>query len=197
MDTRSAAAPDPAAIVVGVDGSAASLAALAWAAAEAAVHAAPLVVVHVLDPRTGRAPYAPAASPRVLRDPASIKELVERLSDGRAEHFFEVGVPSRVLVSRSAGARMLVLGQAGHRRAAPQAETGPSAGLGPTARACLAHAECPVLMVPARAERTADGRCAGRTAAGNSPAERAEPAAPPLGARAIYPRPQAIRVAHH
>src|SRR5581483_11299762 len=64
-EMRSGAAP----IVVGLDGSEASMAALRWAAEEAAAHGAPLIAVHVIDPRAHRfAPYAGRA-PHAMRDP--------------------------------------------------------------------------------------------------------------------------------
>ena len=145
-------------IVVGVNGSAASLAALRWAAAEAGLRRAGLLVVHVWD-RTRRqvAPYAAlggrttpaeersAARSRLTgvlrvvfgpRPPASVTtELAE-------------GLVARVLLDRAADADLLVLGATAH------AEPGGSAArphAGPVARACVNGASCPVVIVCAPA----------------------------------------------
>ena len=137
-------------IVVGVDGSPASLAALRWAVRDAAAHAAPLWVVHVLDPRERRAPYArPATRDEEPTDAVAIaEELIERDAPAPVRRIFEVGPPARMLLRHCTQARMLVLGHDhGHRRSdamcAPELPA-----LGPTARACMRGAPCPVIVVP-------------------------------------------------
>lgn len=174
-------------VVVGLDGTEASAAALTWAATEAAAHHAPLVVVHVLDPRSSTAVYSrTGADAPGEQDDASVrvKELIDRADVGPVEQVFEIGVPGRVLVRFAREARMLVLGYAtGHRRAGPE-DRAPA--LGSVARACVARAECPVVVLP---EPLAD-----RTAA---LAEESEYRAPLRGGRAIYPFQGRIPVAHH
>lgn len=141
-------------IVVGMDGGASSLAALAWARDEAAVHDAPLVVVHVVDPRSHAASYAPVVTrgephPEVA---SGIKALIGIESLSRVEHVCEVGVPSAMLVERSRGARMLVLGQSArhHDPNGPGTDGGQvEPSLGAVSRACMAQAACPVVVVTA------------------------------------------------
>lgn len=139
-------------IVVGIDGTGVSAAVLAWAAAEAAAHRAPLVVVHVFDPRGSTAVYshtdadAPDEQGEAL---ARIKELIDRTEVGPARQVFEIGVPSRVLIRVAREARMLVLGHAAyHGTGHEDREDGYAPALGSIARACLAHAECPIVVVP-------------------------------------------------
>lgn len=184
----------PAPIVVGLDGSSASLAALQWAAGEAAAHGAPLVAVYASDPRSHRfAPYA-GAGPAESDAPDGIAAVQQMISGSGIEcvrRVFEVGIPSQVLVRMGIGARMLVLGHADHHRQ-QDSETQPRASaLGSIARACIARATCPVVIVPIPARRQA--------------LEVAEPepgrvpvaqGAPLRGARAIYPKRQLVPIAH-
>lgn len=137
-------------IVVGVDLSAASLAALKWSAREAGLRATQLQVVRVYErPHRWLAPYAPHRRlPGRDEDSVSVKA---RLADavqtvlGRAPSValtVEVteGLPARVLLDLAAGAELLVLGGA--------AGTGQDT-IGPVARACLRHPPCPVVVVSA------------------------------------------------
>jgi len=178
-------APSP--IVVGFDGSAASLAALRWAADEAAAHGAPLVALHVHDPRNRqRAAYAQAVDAGARA--AEIEELIEHCLTSPVspvERFFEVGVPSEILVGRAAGARMLVLGHSEqHRRHDGEAFRHEPA-LGTVARACVARATCPVVVVPIPAQRSASAE------ADSAPRQIPEL----VGGRAIYPRVRATSTA--
>ena len=177
-------------VVVGLDGTEASAAALAWACAEATAHHVPLVVVHVLDPRASAAVYSHAdaeAHGEQGDAPARIKELIDQADVGPVEQVFEIGVPSRVLLRLAREARMLVLGHAAHHGAGHEGyEDGHAPTLGSVARACVARAECPVVVVP---EPLAD-----KTAA---LAEEPEHHAPLRGGRAIYPFQGRIPVAHH
>lgn len=137
-------------IVVGVDGSAASVAALAWAAREARLRQAELRVVYAWeDTELCRAPYAAhrgvpsqaaarvaaasllSASVRAVFGPVPPPWLRAEVADGR---------PEQVLPGRAVGSEMLVLGgtrQPGGIPAAP----------GPVHRACLHGAPCPVTVV--------------------------------------------------
>lgn len=175
-------------VVVGLDLTDASVHALIWAAREAATHDAPLKAVHVVDPRGAEAVYSEAgAHPTVPADEAvaRVKELIRRAGVGPVDRVFEVGVPGRVLVHRSRGARMLVLGQAGGHHHGLGDACRPAPELGPVARACVASAECPVVIVP---ELAAAG-----TSAAEGTGERHEAA---IGGRALYPYQGRIPVAH-
>jgi nucleotide-binding universal stress UspA family protein len=190
--------PFGAPVVVGVDGSEASLAALRWAAEEAAAHHAPLIAVRVLDPRPRRhATYAGARCENVDRpDPtATLEQEILRSGVSPAKRIIDVGVPSVSLVRRAIGARMLVLGHADHhrRRRSEDASSHQGPALGSVARACVARATCPVVVVPIPARSPARGTAV--------PAPRQEQESQGVtaivGARAIYPKPRPIPVAHH
>jgi len=180
-------------VVVGVDGSEAARAALRWAAEEAAAHHVPLIAVYVSDPRSRRAPYAGAPPDADEPDPAATLEReIVRSGAIHAVRAVEVGVPAELLLRRAIGARVLVLGHADHRRrhdGDAQFPRGPA--LGSIARACVARAACPVVVVPIPARSTASAatvpapRC---TSTAQSPAL--------VGGRAIYPRQQPVPVAH-
>lgn len=173
-------------VVVGVDGSKASRAALRWARTEADAHGAPLIAVHVLDPRGELASYARPPEPDWPPRPArtELKELVRRWIEGPVEQVFDVGAPAAVLVRHAAGARMLVLGHADHhRRRRGDGRPGPAPSLGVVARACFAHADCPVVVVPIPAAQPA-------------PTTVRQPASAVEGATAIFPPPRPIPIAH-
>jgi nucleotide-binding universal stress UspA family protein len=150
------------AIVVGVDGSEASVSALRWAVREARAVHAKIVAVHAWEP-TGPtlAPYAPpSARPTVaeqrVRAAGLLADTVRealgpridgdlRAADIRAAHVHAVvtqGPPVRVLLRHARGARLLVLGRRAHG----------AFGLPPVGavgRECLLHATIPVVAVPA------------------------------------------------
>ena len=138
-------------IVVGVKRSAASLAALRWAAAEARLRHAALHVVHAWEPAARPAFYA------ILDDlPASEQErrraeddltAVMRAAFGAgppADVTAEVaeGMAERVLALRSRDAGLLVLGAA-----ADAGMAGRPAG--PVIRACMRSARCPLVIITA------------------------------------------------
>jgi nucleotide-binding universal stress UspA family protein len=138
-------------VVVGVDGSMASLAALRWAGRESGLRQARLHVVYVMDPgRVRAAPYAGCArrsaaeaenaQPRA----AWLQDLVGTvLGDSPlvpVDTEAVAGLAAKVLISYAAGADLLVLGDP----ATSQHDV-----IGPVARACLRHAPCPVVVVSA------------------------------------------------
>jgi nucleotide-binding universal stress UspA family protein len=137
-------------VVVGVDGSVASLAALRWAAREAGLRAARLHVVCALDPgREQAAPYAGHARrlvPGQVGPPtvALLQELVGTVLGPSLLVIVDAevacGLAAKVLIDRARGADLLVLGDP----ATSQFEV-----IGPVARACLRHAPCPVVVVGA------------------------------------------------
>ena len=153
-------------VVVGVDGSRESVAALRWACREAAMRGAEVHAVHVREEnRSNLANYAvPAQS---LQDEAEaadevavdIKGLVDSVA-ADAEPRVQVrlhlvnGLPARVLLKECADADMLVLGTASDL-------PGAARSAGPVIRACLRRAPCPVVVIsaarsPLRREATAD-----------------------------------------
>jgi nucleotide-binding universal stress UspA family protein len=117
-------------IIVGVDGSETSHAALAWAVAEARLHHATLAVWTILD---GQA--APARQ--------GIEPAVDALLGGYpAQHQIGHGQPAAELVRACTTADLLVVGSRGHNPLA-------SLLLGSVGRACLHAAPCPVVVVHA------------------------------------------------
>lgn len=133
-------------IAVGITDSAASNAALAWAAARARRLRTPLVIVHVLDDRwmSGEAlPYID-----VLRESGLelLGEAAKRVRDGAPDlqvssELLEGGIGSS-LGSYSANVSMLVLGTSSHPRGA----------LTDRALQAAATAQCPVAVVGAGQE---------------------------------------------
>jgi nucleotide-binding universal stress UspA family protein len=164
---RTAAAAASRRIVVGVAGSAASAAALTWAAREAELRGAVLHAVHAWQPAArGRAPYAPG--PRAGHDERDAAEALlhtvvqqglgaTRDVLGTVGPLLEVaeGPAVQVLLHGAVGAELLVLGGS---QAAEDVPGRASAGLGPVARACLRSAPCPVVAVsPRHVRRLAPG----------------------------------------
>jgi nucleotide-binding universal stress UspA family protein len=138
-------------IVVGVDGSEASLAALRWAADQAEVLHTDLVAVHAWEPVTsGHAPYAPApAGPTVAQErdraaqvlAASMREALGPRIGGTVRRVVVEGPPARVLLQQARGALLLALGRKAHGHFG-------LASVGPVGRECLRHATVPVVTVP-------------------------------------------------
>ena len=140
-------------IVVGVDGTTASAAAVRWAAREGRLRRASVHLLYVQDSdQSGHAPYAraPGAS-RPAEDNAAgtarlaaAEQQAGTLPPGCLSSELAEGSPARVLIDQSAGAELLVLGTAEH--ASQSASEGPP-DVGPVARACLHAAACPVVIV--------------------------------------------------
>jgi nucleotide-binding universal stress UspA family protein len=136
-------------IVVGINGSQASLTSLRWATAEARLRGADLHVVRAWDPARHAAPYAAVGHlPTGEEQEAEVRaglvadmqaEFGPATPDDVTTELAE-GVPERILIAQSAGADLMVLGEA-----APPSLTGRPQG--PVIRACLAHAGCPVVIV--------------------------------------------------
>jgi nucleotide-binding universal stress UspA family protein len=138
-------------IVVGVDGSEASKQALRWAAEEAQLRDAALLVVTVWQypvfstmPAFGVLPPAEEMSHEAE---AGLRELLreEKLTDRDDLTVLESvmqGPPAPSLLEASADADLLVLGSRGH---------GGFKGLllGSVSQACVSHSTCPVVIVPA------------------------------------------------
>ena len=139
-------------IVVGLDGSPASLAALRWAADQAFLTGARLEAVTVYEP-VAEIAFAFGGYPAVNPiNPAMAKQsalagleswvhaaLEESQADVQLVALAD-GTPSKALTHLAEGADMLVVG-AHHRH-------GLGLLLGSTAASCVRHAECPVVVVP-------------------------------------------------
>ena len=140
-------------IVVGVKRSAASLAALRWAAAEARLRHATLHVVHAWEPAARRASYAilgdsPAGGQERLRARDNLAAIMRTafgaaMPTGMTAEIAE-GMAERVLVHHSRDAGLLVLGAT-----ADAGVTGRPAG--PVIRACMRSARCPLVIITAAA----------------------------------------------
>jgi nucleotide-binding universal stress UspA family protein len=136
-------------VVVGVDGSDNSIAALRWAGKYAAstdsrVRAVTAWQFPAFADTSGMATYP---SPAVLIEGAEaivVEAIAESKIDVDVEVVHEVveGHPARVLLDRSADASLLVVGRRGH---------GGVVGFftGSVATACANHSEVPVVIVPA------------------------------------------------
>jgi nucleotide-binding universal stress UspA family protein len=123
-------------VVVGVDGSPAAAAALAWAAGEARLHGAELDAWTIEDRSAGDTVVA-RALPIAFEELTTGYPLTVRhgLGDAAAE-----------LVAACGDADLLVVGSRGRS---------PLGGLplGSVSRACLAHAPCPVVVVRSQSEQ--------------------------------------------
>jgi len=146
-------------ILVGTDGSPASLAALRWAGREAKLRGMRVHVVYVRDMRRPPAahyaprprqsePAGPVTGESTLRQ--VVREAFGTDPDGVQVELAD-GLPARVLLERSVGAEMLVLGST--RPPGGEAAIRARASLGPVARDCLHAAPCPVVVV-----RSSDAR---------------------------------------
>ena len=140
-------------IVVGVDGSAASAAAVRWAVREARLRHATvhLVCAYHCDIRL-RAPYASSSwTERAHRRRAAASAMLDLATEAASRHLPPERLiselahepPARALLNRAADAEMLVLGTTRPGGQAGQALP----AMGPVTRACLRLAHCPVVVV--------------------------------------------------
>ena len=139
---------DAATVVVGTDGSSQGRAALAFAFDEASRRGAPLTAVRVWAvPPSWAFDVVSMTSEKEWLEDAEIA-LAEDLA-GYSEQYPDVAVtrivdcspsPARTLVSRAAGAGLLVIGARGHGGI-------PGLDMGMVARIVLAHADVPVAVV--------------------------------------------------
>jgi len=138
-------------ILVGVDGSAASVAALNWAIAEAARRDLPVLAVMVHMPQgqvmIGAVPYGVlTASGTVVEHADCVRRLAETVAEADAagatvEQMVVSGGPGEELAKLSENAVMLVVGSHGHTRLAELV-------LGSVSAQCVRHATCPVVVIP-------------------------------------------------
>jgi nucleotide-binding universal stress UspA family protein len=145
-------------IVVGVDGSAESVAALRWACREASLSAADVSAVLALEaachrtasyavPTTRQSSVNWGAAREVLR--RSVSDVASRFPGVTVRTEITEGLAARVLLDHAAGADMLVLGRSSH---------GPHLyrGAGPVIRACLRAAPCPMVVIASAETATAE-----------------------------------------
>ncbi len=148
--------PSSGQIVVGVDGSAASAAAVEGAVREAELRHATvrLICAYHSDTRL-RAPYASRfwvrQDERQDKRRAAARALFDRAAELASHRLPPVRLiaelvnepPAQALLDRSEGAEMLVLGTS-----RPAVQPGqPPLAMGPVARVCLRRAHCPVVVV--------------------------------------------------
>jgi len=134
-------------VVVGVDGSAFSLAALRWAAGAAAAHHAPLRVVHAwagLDPLYSDMLLSGDAvghlAQKILDD--TVKLGLDEAPDVDVTTVVASRPPALALLSESEDAQLLVVGSRGHGGF-------PTLALGSVSHQCVQHAACSVAVVRA------------------------------------------------
>lgn len=135
--------PSVAPVLVGVDGSPESKKALQWAAEYADSTCAPLVALIAWDvPATYGMPALYDDVDFEARARGILTSTVNDAlnSSGKAELRTEKGHAAAVLVGASRDARLLVLGQHGHRGL-------PSSLLGSVSQRCVHHAHCPVTVI--------------------------------------------------
>lgn len=140
------------AIVVGVDGAAASLDTVRWAATEAGLRHAPLQVVlayHLRVPLTVFAPSAQLADAarRAAADLVgnATREALATAPGVTVTATATVGRPAPTLLEAAADAALLVVGARTHHAVA-------GALLGSVSQQVAAHADCPVAVVRGRAD---------------------------------------------
>ncbi|WP_037364449.1 universal stress protein [Nakamurella lactea] len=144
-------------LVVGVDGSAGSRAAIEWAIAEAQLRGAELEVTAAWEfPYAWgeAAAWAPGGDGGLAEAAgAEATALLDQILDGPQPDWLHVltveGPPARVLVERSADADLLVVGSRGRGGFATLL-------LGSVSMACVQHARCPVTVVPSRLTETTE-----------------------------------------
>ncbi len=138
-------------IVVGVDGSAESVAALRWACREATLRAAEVLAVLALESACHQVASYAVPAPRqsggswggareVLR--TAVREALSMFPGVSVRTEIAEGLAARVLLDQAAGADMLVLGRNSHGPV-------PFRAAGPVIRVCLRAARCPVVIIGA------------------------------------------------
>ncbi|HYB89275.1 MAG TPA: universal stress protein [Streptosporangiaceae bacterium] len=138
-------------IVVGVDGSAPSKAALAWAVRQARLTGATVEAVIAWE-YPGTYGYAMPAAPEVNYDfgeiaaevvASNIAEVCGQNEPVKVSSKVVEGNAAQVLLDASAGAELLVVGSRGHGGFV-------EALLGSVGQHCVHHATCPVVVIRAR-----------------------------------------------
>ncbi|TQJ50718.1 universal stress protein [Phycicoccus sp. SLBN-51] len=143
----------PRAVVVGVDGSAGSDAALDWAVDEASRRRLPLHLVHAtnIDYLVAAAMLNPADAPPVVDDlvQAARDKVLAGAPDLRVTAEASTGAAAHDLVQRSEGAECVVVGAEG--------KTAVRGALGSVSLQVAMHATCPVVVVRGAEPGTPNG----------------------------------------
>ncbi|MBC7463471.1 MAG: universal stress protein [Actinobacteria bacterium] len=142
-------------MIVGVDGSPASLRALEWAAKNALGLNCTIEVISTWEPYipsgelvgSGMAPslILPNLDPEQIADEVIENCIKEVFGNARPEHLISrtlMGDPGQVLVSESENATLVVVGSRGHGKFHDLV-------LGSVSSTCAAKAKCPVVVVHA------------------------------------------------
>ncbi|MBW4095371.1 MAG: universal stress protein [Acidobacteria bacterium] len=146
--------PESQRIVVGVDGSPASILALQWAQTMGTALGATVSAVTVWHLDVAYTPYTLTDwDPEGLAEETLQTALTQAYGDQRPQGLsarIVRGRPAEVLIKEGESARMLVVGSRGH---------GGFAGLllGSVSAACAEHASCPVLIIHGAGESPAPG----------------------------------------
>lgn len=134
-------------VVVGVDGSAASVAAIKWAAEYGAATGARVRALQAWHYPAAVGPAPPGVAPESVTDEvrasrtAALAEAISKGAPGaEVEQQLGYGHPSQVLVGASGDADLLVVGSRGH---------GAFTGMlvGSVSIYCVTNAHCPVVVV--------------------------------------------------
>ena len=143
-------------IVVGVDGSQSSKAALAWAIGQAELTDATLEAVMAWEypisfAGVGYAPIGSAMDTDFAENAeqvldGAISETVDPASKIKVSATTREGNPARILLEAAEGADLLVVGSRGHGGFT-------EALLGSVSQHCVHHAQCPVVIVRGRKDR--------------------------------------------
>lgn len=158
--THDSPTPDQA-VVAALDGSHRDEAVIDWAAAEATALSAPLHLVHAVDLGTPLSAYgelltSPEIVDRVEQESTTVvTEARARVGSAHPDlsvsTALPTGSPSGALMAAASNARVLVVGSARKNRAERVV-------LGTTSMSVVAHAPCPVVLVPEGAATKGDGR---------------------------------------
>lgn len=154
--------PTPAgAVVAALDGSHRDTAVIDWAAAEARAVSVPLHLVHAVDLGTPLSAYgelltSPDIVDRVEREAMRVVTSAQERAttanpDLAVTTALPTGAPAGALLNASDDAQLLVVGSARKSRAERVV-------LGTTSLSVVAHAPCPVVLVPDDAKTSGDGR---------------------------------------
>lgn len=145
-------------IVVGIDGSPSSVAALRWAIGQAALDGSTVEAItawQIPAAMTGYGwapvPVADCSDMELIAKRALEEAIVEAAgasSSPLVHGEIAQGLPAQVLIDASAGAALLVVGSRGHGGFA-------GALLGSVSQYCVHHAHCPVLII--RGDKSSEG----------------------------------------
>lgn len=134
-------------VVVGVDGSPTSYAALRWADRYARTVGGVVEAIHVWDTPSSAGWSGPAIDPDFdlqqarERFAAELRSVFPGERPARLREHLVEGDPSEALIQASEGAELLVVGRRGRGGFA-------RAMLGSVGQRCAQHAACPVVVVP-------------------------------------------------